>query len=176
MGDSGGDSGVVVVMPPQHRAHSHCSCGWVGAPRVLVSSAKIDALIHAARHHCEPAVPLVQPGTGLGEAATALGQAATVLGQAGTVTAPTSVSTLVIECPAGCGDTLAIPVQLTPTVSLGSRDDDLAVGFTAEAPELHDLIHEHLLACPSTRSWIDTTTPPRPGTPGCTQPGGARNR
>ena len=31
-----------------------------GKPRLLLSSAKVDTLIHAARHDCEPAVPLIQ--------------------------------------------------------------------------------------------------------------------
>jgi hypothetical protein len=34
----------------------------VDKPRLLSSSAKVEALIHAARHECEPAVPLIQSG------------------------------------------------------------------------------------------------------------------
>jgi hypothetical protein len=54
--------GAVVVVKPRYRSRGLCTCGWVSNPRLLLSSAKVEALIHAARHDCEPAVPLVQPG------------------------------------------------------------------------------------------------------------------
>jgi hypothetical protein len=34
----------------------------VAKPRLLLSSAKVEALIHAAQHDCEPAVPMIQRG------------------------------------------------------------------------------------------------------------------
>ena len=62
MGDLGGRRGVVVVIRPRHRSQARCTCGWIGKARLLLSSAKVDALIHAAQHDCEPAMPLFQPG------------------------------------------------------------------------------------------------------------------
>jgi hypothetical protein len=56
-----GVAGVVVVVKPRYRSRGQCTCGWMGKPRLLLSSAKVDALIHAARRGCEPAVPLIQP-------------------------------------------------------------------------------------------------------------------
>jgi hypothetical protein len=60
MGDSGGGNGVVQVLVPGYRARGQCSCGWVGRPRLLVSSAKVDAMIHAAQWNCELSSPLTQ--------------------------------------------------------------------------------------------------------------------
>jgi hypothetical protein len=54
--------GTVVVLRPHYRSMGLCTCGWMAKPCVLLSSAKVEALIHAARHGCEPAVPLIQPG------------------------------------------------------------------------------------------------------------------
>jgi hypothetical protein len=54
--------GAVVVVKPRYRSRGLCTCGWVAKPRLLLSSAKVEALIHAARCGCEPAVPLIQPG------------------------------------------------------------------------------------------------------------------
>ena len=62
MGDLGGAGRVVVVVKPRYSSRGLCTCGWVGKPRLLLSSAKVDALIHAAHWGCEPAVPLIQPG------------------------------------------------------------------------------------------------------------------
>jgi hypothetical protein len=53
--------GVVVVVKPRNRSRGSApAAGWENR-RLLLSSAKVDALIHAARHDCEPAVPLIQP-------------------------------------------------------------------------------------------------------------------
>jgi hypothetical protein len=51
-----------VVIRPRHRCQARCTCGWIGKARLLLSSAKVDALIHAAQQDCEPAIPLFQPG------------------------------------------------------------------------------------------------------------------
>ena len=60
MGDLGGGPGVVVVIRPRYRSQARCTCGWVGKTRLLLSSARVEALIHAAQTDCEPAIPLVQ--------------------------------------------------------------------------------------------------------------------
>lgn len=57
-----GRGGAVVVVKPRFRSWGLCTCGWVAKPRLFLSSAKVEALIHAARHDCEPAIPLIQPG------------------------------------------------------------------------------------------------------------------
>ena len=46
----------------RHRNQARCTCGWIGKASLLLSSAKVDALLHAARDDCEPAIPLFQPG------------------------------------------------------------------------------------------------------------------
>ena len=51
-----------MVIRPRHRSQARCTCGWIGKARLLLSAAKVDALIHAAKHDCEPAIPLFQPG------------------------------------------------------------------------------------------------------------------
>ena len=134
-GDSGGDKGVVMAIRPRHKSRGQCSCGWIGKPRLLLSSAKCDALVHAAQCDCEPAIPLVQPEP------------------IGAVKPP---GVLVVECPAGCGATFPVPVEVTDTPSVSSHEGELCVRFTAEAPELRDHINTHLRSCVSARSWIDT--------------------
>jgi hypothetical protein len=62
MDDSRGGRGVVVVIRARYRNQARCTCGWIGKARLLLSSAKVDALLHAARDDCEPAIPLFQPG------------------------------------------------------------------------------------------------------------------
>jgi hypothetical protein len=57
-----GRGGIVVVVRPRYRSSGLRTCGWMAKPRLLLSSAKVEALIHAARHDCEPAVPLIQLG------------------------------------------------------------------------------------------------------------------
>jgi len=57
-----GRGGAVIVVKTRYRSRGLCTCGWAAKPRLLVSSAKVEALIHAARHDCEPAVPLIQRG------------------------------------------------------------------------------------------------------------------
>ena len=53
---------MVVVIRPRYRSQGRCTCGWVGKARLLLSSAKVDALVHAAQEACRPAIPLFQPG------------------------------------------------------------------------------------------------------------------
>ena len=62
MGDSTGGRGVVVVVRLRRRNQARCTCGWIGKASLLLSSAKVDALVHAARDDCEPGIPLLQPG------------------------------------------------------------------------------------------------------------------
>lgn len=40
-----------------------CTCGWTGRVRMLRSRSVVQALIHAARSGCHPAVPLIKIGT-----------------------------------------------------------------------------------------------------------------
>ncbi len=49
--------------PWWYRNQARCTCGWIGKASLLLSSAKVDALLHAARDDCEPAIPLFQPGS-----------------------------------------------------------------------------------------------------------------
>jgi hypothetical protein len=51
-----------VVVRLRRRNQARCSCGWIGKASLLLSSAKVDALLHAARDDCEPGIPLFQPG------------------------------------------------------------------------------------------------------------------
>lgn len=134
-GDLEDDKGVVMAIRPQHSSRGQCSCGWVGKPRFSLSAAKCDALVHAAYCGCAPAIPLVQPEP---------------------ITAVKRTGVLVVECPAGCGATLSVPVVLTETPSVSSYEGDLSVRFIAEAPELHDHIYKYLRTCASARSWVDT--------------------
>jgi hypothetical protein len=62
MGDSRGAQGVVVVIRVRYRNQARCTCGWIGKTSLLLSWAKVDALLHAARDDCEPAIPLFQRG------------------------------------------------------------------------------------------------------------------
>jgi hypothetical protein len=62
MGGSTGGRGVVVVIRLRRRNQARCTCGWIGKASLLLSSAKVDALLHAARNDCDPGVPLLQPG------------------------------------------------------------------------------------------------------------------
>lgn len=134
VGDSEGAKGVVMAIRARHRPQGMCSCGWAGRPRLLLSAAKIDALVHAASHGCQAAIPLVQPET------------------VDTVNPP---GDLTFFCPAGCGTTLSVPMTITDTLSARSHDGELRVRFTAEAPELHDYINKHLQTCPAATSWAD---------------------
>src|SRR3981189_3227529 len=127
MGDRGDTGGVVVAVEPRHTGQGRCTCGWVGKPRLLMSAARVDALIHAAQNDCEPAIPLVQP-----EAA---------------ITALKPPGILIVDCPADCGATLLVPLTITDTVEPGVDRDELRARFTAEAPELHDLVYRHLRNC-----------------------------
>ena len=141
MGDLGGGKGVVVAIRPRHRSHAMCTCGWVGRPRLLAASAKVDALIHAARDGCGPAVPLVQPET---------------------VNLFEPPAILTVSCPAGCGASLSMPVMIAEAPWISSDDNQASSRFTAEAPELHDRIYEHLRTCQAVRTWGDTRLPDIP--------------
>jgi hypothetical protein len=101
---------------------------------LLLSSAKIDALVHAAGHGCQAAIPLIQPET---------------------VDALNPPGDLTIHCPAGCGTSLSVPMMITDTLSSRSDHGELCVRFTAEAPELHDYIKAHLRTCPAATTWAD---------------------
>jgi hypothetical protein len=68
---------------------------------MLLSSAKIDALIHAARGGCQPAIPLVQAEA------------------AGSSAAPEVLS---VECPGGCGESFPVPLEI---VSLTAEAPEL---------------------------------------------------
>src|SRR5690242_14991499 len=103
MGDSGGGKGVVVAIQRRHRAQGMCSCGWVGRARLMLSAAKVDAYIHASQHGCEPGIPLVQS-----EAVNLVKPAAS----------------LTVECPAGCGATLSVPMVMVDVPSVGSEAGD----------------------------------------------------
>jgi hypothetical protein len=134
VGDSEGGKGVVMAIRARHRAQGMCSCGWVGRPRLWLSSAKVDALVHAASHGCQAAIPLVQPET------------------VDTLNTP---GDLTVFCPAGCGACLSVPMLITDTLSARSHDGELCVRFTAEAPELYDYINKHLQTCPAATSSAD---------------------
>jgi hypothetical protein len=62
MGHLKSGRGVVVVVRLRRRNQARCTCGWIGKASLLLSSAKVDALLHAAREDCEPGIPLSQPG------------------------------------------------------------------------------------------------------------------
>jgi hypothetical protein len=136
-----GGTEVVVAIRPSHRARGRCSCGWVGPLRVLLASAKVDALVHAASRGCEPAIPLVQP------------EVAIVFNPPRELT---------VACPAGCGATIPVELVIADSVPGG-----FSGGFTAEAPDLHDQVYKHLRTCAAGRSWVDaalhevTTARPR---------------
>ncbi|MBU8841517.1 hypothetical protein [Mycolicibacterium goodii] len=55
---------VVRVFVCRFRRQARCSCGWAGRPRLLRSLSVVDALTHAARQGCQPAVPLVDVDIG----------------------------------------------------------------------------------------------------------------
>jgi hypothetical protein len=134
MGDSTGGNGVVIAIRPRHRAQALCSCGWAGQPHLWLSSAKVDALVHAANHGCDVAVPLIQSET---------------------INAVDLPDELTVRCPGGCGASISVPLVITDTPSAGSDDGELRIRFTAEAPELHDCVNRHLRRCPSAMSWVD---------------------
>lgn len=115
-GDSRCGKGVVSAVSPRHHSQGSCSCGWVGRPRLLLLSAKCDALIHAAQRGCEPAIPLIRP-----EPLPAL----------------KPLGTLDVECPAGCGATFPVPLDVTDSLDSG----------VVVAPRLHSLVLKHLMDC-----------------------------
>jgi hypothetical protein len=101
-----------------------------------LSSAKVDALVHAASCGCGVAIPLFQPDT---------------------VHAVNPPGALTVRRPAGCGASLSVPIVITDTLSATSDDGELCVRFTAEAPELHDYVNDHLRTCPSATSQANLT-------------------
>ncbi len=62
MGHLTSGRGVVVVVRLRRRNQARCTCGWIGKASLLLSSAKVDALLHAAREDCEPGIPLCAAG------------------------------------------------------------------------------------------------------------------
>ena len=126
MGDSAEAKGIVVAIQPRHRAQGMCSCGWVGRSRLRLTAAKVDAFIHASRHGCEPGIPLVQS-------------------EAVNVVKPPGI--LAVDCPAGCGVTLSVPMAMLDIPSVGCAGDDLDLRYVAEAPELLHYIYAHLQTC-----------------------------
>jgi hypothetical protein len=94
----------------------------------LLSAAKVDALVHAAKCGCEVAIPLIQLApTGAGD----------------------PPGELTVRCPAGCGADLSVPIVVTETQATSAVDGETSNRFTAEAPELHHYINQHLRICPS---------------------------
>jgi hypothetical protein len=97
----------------------------------MLSAAKLDVFVHASRHGCEPGIPLVQS------------ESVDLMKPPGILT---------VECPAGCGVRLAVPLLIADVSSVGSDDGELDVRFVAEAPELHDYLDTHLRTCPAVRT------------------------
>ena len=123
MGDSESGRGVVVAVQPRHMAQGMCSCGWVGRSRLMLAAAKLDAFIHASQCGCEPGIPLVQ---------------------AETVDVVKPPGVLTVECPAGCGAVLRVPLVIADIPSVNADGGDLDLRFVAEAPELQNYIDAHL--------------------------------
>jgi hypothetical protein len=96
----------------------------------MLSAARVDAFIHASQHGCEPGIPLAQPES---------------------VHLVKPPGTLTVECPAGCGARLTVPLAIVDTPSVGSGGGELDVRYVAEAPGLYDYIYAHLRTCPSPR-------------------------
>ncbi|HVQ53246.1 MAG TPA: hypothetical protein VMS92_24675 [Mycobacterium sp.] len=46
-------------------------------------------------------------------------------------------------------------MAITDTLSASSDDGELHVRFTAEAPELHDYVNQHLRMCPAAKTLVD---------------------
>jgi hypothetical protein len=65
---------TVRVLAAGMRRWSECTCGWRGSRRVMRSRNVLDALIHAARCGCQPAVPLVERRFPCGSASLQGGQ------------------------------------------------------------------------------------------------------
>jgi hypothetical protein len=55
---------VRVLIAPTPRQPAVCTCGWRGKRRLLRSFAVVDALLHASRIGCDPAVPLLDVDIG----------------------------------------------------------------------------------------------------------------
>jgi hypothetical protein len=55
---------VRVLIAPLPRQKAVCTCGWRGRRRLLRSFAVADALLHASRAGCHPAVPLLDVDIG----------------------------------------------------------------------------------------------------------------
>jgi hypothetical protein len=63
--------------------------------------------------------------------------------QSESITALKPPNVLVVDCPAGCGVTLSVPVEVIDTPSVRSDDGESSGRYTAEAPELLDHIYKH---------------------------------
>ena len=63
MPESRDDQRIVVVIRSRYRKQGCCTCGWVGERHLSLSSAKIEALLHAADSGCEPGIPLIRHGS-----------------------------------------------------------------------------------------------------------------
>jgi hypothetical protein len=92
----------------------------------MLSAARLDAFVHASRHGCEPGIPLVQP-------------------EAINLVKPPGI--LMVDCPAGCGIRLSVPLAIVDILSVDSDGGDLDARFVAEACELHDYLDAHLQTC-----------------------------
>jgi hypothetical protein len=88
----------------------------------MLSAARLDAFVHASRHGCEPGIPLAQP-------------------EEIDLIKPPAI--LMVECPAGCGARLSVPLEIVDVMSAGSGGE-LDARLVAEASELHDYIDMHL--------------------------------
>jgi hypothetical protein len=96
----------------------------------MLAAAKLDAFLHASQCGCEPGIPLVQ---------------------AETVDVVKPPGVLTVDCPAGCGAVLFVPLVVADIPTVGADGDELDVRFVAEAPELQNHINAHLRACPAPR-------------------------
>jgi hypothetical protein len=57
-----GREGAVYMLRLHYRSRGLCTCASTAKPCLFLASAKVEAQSHAARHGCELAVPLIQPG------------------------------------------------------------------------------------------------------------------
>jgi hypothetical protein len=109
----GDSAGVVIAMRPRHSSRAQCSCGWIGRSHMLLSSAKIDALIHATKGGCQPAIPLAQSET------------------AGSFASP---EVLTVECPGGCGESLSVPLVIVSLTAEAPELHDLVYKHLRRCP------------------------------------------
>jgi hypothetical protein len=97
---------------------------------MLLSSAKIDALIHAARGGCQPGIPMVQSEA------------------AGSCASP---EVLTVECPGGCGASFPVPLVIVSSTAEAPELHDLVYKHLRTCPSarswvdtaLHDVPLAH---------------------------------